>query len=139
MQSLQDDVKEAVSAWKPVERRKFTTRSVDDLEAYLETYFHSGHKPHDVRERSRGFTLSRGLDESLLVSGKQGESGVEIQFVKDLESPQELRVLFGKLDEIAGRENEAVIILTGETNPEMREKLESYIARRGHAVRVVEK
>lgn len=138
-QSLQDEVKEAVSEWKPGERRKFTTRSVDDLEAYLRTYFGPKHKRHDVRPRSSALRLSRGMDESLRVAGKEGESGVEIQFVKDLDSPEELRILFGKLEEIAGHENEAVIILTGETNPEMREKLEGYIATRGYAVRVLEK
>jgi len=138
-QSLQEDVKEAVSEWKPGERRKFITRSVDDLEAYLRTYIGPEQKRHDVRSRASPLRLSRGLDQSLRITGKDGENGVEIQFVKDLDSPGELRILFGKLDEIAGHEDDAIIILTGETNPEMREKLESYIASRGYAVRVMEK
>jgi|GEM_PF-2862272 len=138
-QTLQDDVIKAVSEWTPAERRKFTTRLVDDLETHLRTYIGPKQERQDVRSRASPLRLSRGLDQSLRVTGKEGESGVEIQFVKDLDSPGELRILFGKIDEIAGNKDDAIIILTGETNPEMREKLENYIASRGYAVRVMEK
>jgi len=130
---------EAVAGWKPGSRRKFATRMIDELESYLKAAFAPAPRRGGVRPRAAGIDVGRDVGGNLILTGKGEEAGLEIQFVRDLQSDEELSVLFRKMDEADLGGREVLFVLVGETDPPMRAKLEKYINTLGYRAGVIEK
>lgn len=115
-----------IESWEPKNNSLFINSMCKELMDYLDKNTTFDLFPQDMRkakDKKTKYTCENG--QSVLIDSK-GEQ-LFIQFIKDLHSNEELKILLKNIRDTNNKFDRSVIIFTGDTDQVMLEKTEKFI------------
>lgn len=115
-----------IESWEPKENTIFINSKCRELIGYLEKTTTFNLFPYDMRKAKKDeaeYTCENG--QSIIIDS--GGKKLFVQFIKDLDTNEELKILLKNLRCDDEKYEYCIIILIGETNPEMPEKIDKFI------------
>ncbi|MDD1679372.1 MAG: hypothetical protein LUO93_09365 [Methanomicrobiales archaeon] len=124
-------VKEAtqfIEEWVPMKKYHFEAKYLDDLKAQLTRKF-TAEKAYyaAIKKSSVIIEDGKGLDISIRKKAGAEVEQVGIIFKKDLQQLSDLQRLIGKIEQEGSQYKNILVVLYGDTDAEIRDKLNSYL------------
>lgn len=128
--ALYQDVLKLVQSWTPRKVYHTESRYLDDLKSFVESKFTS-RRDFFTSPKRTSYTITDGPSLNIGIARKQGQEveSLGIIFRKDLQQLATLKRLIDQIEQEEGKYQNLVVLLLGETNQELREKLDAFLAR----------
>lgn len=128
---LVQEATQFIEEWVPMKKYHFEAKYLDDLKMQLLRKF-TPQKSYYAAIKKSAVTIEDGggLDIAIRKKAGAGEEKVGIIFKKNLKQLQELQRLIAQIEKEGGMYPTILVVLYGDTDSEIREKLNSYLSGR---------
>jgi UDP-N-acetyl-D-mannosaminuronic acid transferase (WecB/TagA/CpsF family) len=125
---LVEETTQFIQEWEPMKKYHFEAKYLDDLKAQLTRKFKPD-KAYYAAIKKSSITIEDGEGLDIAIRKKVGaeEERVGIIFKKDLQQLAELKRLMTQIEKEEEQFKNILVVLYGDTDGEIREKLESYL------------
>jgi hypothetical protein len=125
---LVEETTEFIETWVPMKKYHFEAKYLDDLKAQLIRKFKPD-KAYYAAIKKSSITVEDGEGLDIAIKKKIGaeEEDLGIIFKKDLQHLPELKRLMDQIEKEEGQFKHIVIVLYGDTDAEIRGKLDSFL------------
>jgi hypothetical protein len=125
---LVQETTQFIEEWVPMKKYHFEAKYLDDLKAQLQRKF-TPDKPYYAAIKKSSVTIEDGEGLDIAIRKKAGleEEQVGIIFKKDLQQLAELQRLIAQIEKEVVQFKNILVVLYGDTDGEIQEKLNSYL------------
>jgi UDP-N-acetyl-D-mannosaminuronic acid transferase (WecB/TagA/CpsF family) len=125
---LVEETTQFIETWEPMKKYHFEAKYLDDLKAQLIRKFKPD-KAYYAAIKKSSITIEDGEGLDIAIRKKVGaeEEQVGIIFKKDLQQLDQLKRLMAQIEKEGAQFKHILIVLYGDTDGEIRDKLSSYI------------
>jgi UDP-N-acetyl-D-mannosaminuronic acid transferase (WecB/TagA/CpsF family) len=125
---LFEEATQFIEEWEPLKKYHFEAKYLDDLKAQLTRKFKPD-KAYYAAIKKSSITIEDGEGLDIAIRKKAGteEEKVGIIFKKDLQQLDELKRLMAQIEKEGEQFNNILVVLYGNTDGEIREKLNSFL------------
>ena len=133
MNGLVQEATQFIEEWVPMKKYHFEAKYLDDLKMQLQRKF-SPQKPYYAAIKKSAVFIEDGKGLDIAIRKKAGaeEEKVGIVFKKDLQQLSDLQRLISQIEKEGEQYKNILIVLFGNTDGEMKEKLDTFLTGRQH-------